>query len=287
MCYDRLVQVGHDVSLLQTQRAHDCQKSLHQTTTRFAVTTSAPLAPQYCRTQGPLGSVVRRLNTLDPDECPQRRFQTQQVPAHRCRLDAAALEASLEHLSKPGPLTADIPLQTRTPKRPIADPVPPAKEIFEKQQKFSADVTAFIIAVDHRLEIPFQMSPAQLPLIKVQTVVGTPAVAGNQTVNPLAQKSGQALPTPASVDDKAGDGLCDRRPQPASAASLFPTGLVDVPRRSRSDGSYRLGMGTGQSLTGLLLGLVNGPDGDGHLEKGLDDFFQSSLGEVLAAIEVR
>src|SRR5436853_7165030 len=66
-------EVQQRSALLPTGR-YDGQQPLGEPTARFAVRPKAALAPQHGRAQRPLRHVVRRLDTLDPREGPQRRL---------------------------------------------------------------------------------------------------------------------------------------------------------------------------------------------------------------------
>ena len=80
----RFAGIGHivqHVSPLQSQGRHHRQDALHETAATRAVGAEAGLAPDHGMAHSVLRRVVRRLDTLDVHEGPERRLQRQDLAA--------------------------------------------------------------------------------------------------------------------------------------------------------------------------------------------------------------
>ena len=71
--------IVEDVALLQAQCSHDRQYAFDETAAVGAVGPEAGLAPHDTVSHATLGEVVRRLDTLDVDEGPERGLQLQDL----------------------------------------------------------------------------------------------------------------------------------------------------------------------------------------------------------------
>jgi hypothetical protein len=115
---------------------------------------------------GSLGRIVRRLDSWHRRECPQARFDAQEVTTGADGLDAAAsrsgFQEAMDFLTQPG---QNLPLKPFSVLNPVVRPRPLFGEDIGVHQQVLADRRPPVATVDHRLEIGTQMCPADLTLI--------------------------------------------------------------------------------------------------------------------------
>lgn len=286
MCFNGLLQVSQDVTVLPAQRLHHRQQTLDQPAACLAVAALTTLTPQHRRTQRPLGRVVGRLDPFATHERPQGRLQTQQISTNRRRLGAAATAATLQHRTQPGPLLVDVRLQGAPRQRSVAHAVPPVEHILGEGQQLLTNASTLVVALHHGLEVATQMGPAQLPLRDVQAVIGTPAVRADDADHRLAQQGGQADQTTTGMQDKAGHRGRRGHPQPAALTGLLPASFIGVLARRLPHCLESFGMGRGQRLAGLLLSVVERTHRQGYTEQRLGELSQTPLTDVLTATQI-
>jgi hypothetical protein len=211
---------------LQPPCLHDRQQPLHEPAARLALATERLLPPQHRQPRHPLDVVVGRLHPLHTHERPQRRLHRQQLAAGRRRLAAAAGPALFQDGQDILAQARRVATENTARQRPIAHPVPPSEQHVRQEQQVLADRRAGVVPVHHRLEVPLEMGPADLPAVHGHLVIGRPAVAADDALDHLAQKGGQPRRRAAGVDDKGCHRGRGRRPQPAAVPGQLPARLI-------------------------------------------------------------
>src|SRR5260370_999750 len=223
---DSVVDVFQGVLAMQAARLHHCENPFDEPAARLAVATEAAPSPQYGTTHETLDVVVGRLNTLMRHECPQRRFQRQQVLAKLSYARIIAQPAFYQRFAQPTLQRFDQRLQFSPRDFPFLKRMPRGEDFFDNSKPATAHKNTGAAAIDNFLKIAFQVLPAKLSPFLGHLQIHMPAVAVQDTVDLLAQESSQAQGAAFGVDDKDSDvGGCPR-PQPAHLAPKFPTRLV-------------------------------------------------------------
>src|SRR3954454_7172434 len=110
--------------------------------------------------QRPLRGVVRWLDPLDAHERPQTFLHLEDLEARRRRLDAAATLAPSQCRLDLAPQPRRDRLEPLPIDGPIAEAVPPAEHPPGQPQQGAPGRLPVTPTVDHRLEIPSQVRPA-------------------------------------------------------------------------------------------------------------------------------
>ena len=176
-------------------------------------------------------------------------------------------------------------LEPRPINGPIADAVPPAKHPLGQAQQDTPRSFPTAPTIDHGLEIPLQVRPADLSPRRIDPLERAVSVAGNHLVRLAPQQR---------LDHRAGsfgrDGE-DRRhrgqdhPQLSLAAILAPRGVVDAGRLGVMDGERHFVVGGFQRRGRLPLELGDHTRGDRETEQVADHLLDLSLAETVAAGE--
>jgi hypothetical protein len=83
-------------------------------------------------------------------------------------------------------------------------------------------------------EVAAQMGPADLPLLRVEAVVGREAVGADDPVEGVAEQPVQVLLAAVGRDPQHGRLFAEGAPERARLAAQVPAGLVDVERARRT-----------------------------------------------------
>src|SRR5262245_47022392 len=150
-------EILQEAPSLLTAGLPNTQDSLDEPTPPLAICAAAPLPPQDGMPQRPLGGVIRRFDTLLPDERPQLRFVGSQATARRCRLRTAASRSLKQRITGLSPQSADIDLEAGAVQRPVSDSMPPGEHPVGQVQQLLPGRRPAVLAVDHRLKIATQV----------------------------------------------------------------------------------------------------------------------------------
>src|SRR4051794_11410933 len=143
-----------------------------------AVRPTADPTPDHGMAQCPLRGVVRRLDPLHAHEGPQTLLHLEDLEAGRRRLGAAATLATLQRRLDLAPQPRRDRLEPVPIDGPIAEAMPPAKHPLRQPQQDVPGRLTGTPTVDHRLEIPRQVRPADLPPRRVDPLQRAVPVAG-------------------------------------------------------------------------------------------------------------
>src|SRR4051794_28361330 len=113
--------------------------------------------------QRSLGVVVRRLDPFDSNERPQVRLAGQQLPARPGRLGAAAAPPTPEVVPEREPHDVHLGSERGLGHRPVPYPMPPVEQLLGMTEQPPTDLGRLAAPVDHRLKIPIEVSPTELP----------------------------------------------------------------------------------------------------------------------------
>ena len=214
-------KIIEDRALLQMQRLDRGQNALCEATARGAVISKAAFAPEHGRSDHSFGVVVGGLDTFNRGESPQRAVDFQQAPAEALGFFVRTLAAALERLMETVAYRFQPRLQGSAVDSPVLKIFPDRKDFFCRPAARFAQGLGRSTLVDQFLKIALQMRPANLPLVKGQVGVGTPAVGADNAAN-LSQQRLQSVLPPFGVDLENHKGYGRRHPQPTQLASLGP-----------------------------------------------------------------
>src|SRR5262249_10127809 len=96
-----LTQEPPDWTALLSQRLHDGQHPLDESAPSFADGAEALLAPEHALADCTLRSIIRGLDAVVAQECPQRGLQRQELTTQCLGLGAARSAAALQQLTQP------------------------------------------------------------------------------------------------------------------------------------------------------------------------------------------
>ncbi len=274
-------KVIQNVSCLLPTGRHHAENAFDEAAARLAVGAAAALSPEDRVASGALGCVVRRLDPFTAHKSPQPRLVRQQVAARSGRLRAAANGAALKVLAERRSQPANVGLERPAAQRSIANLMPPVKQNVRMREQRLADWLARSVAIDHRLEVAPQMSPA--PLQPFQAPVCLPAVARGDEPKLAQQLFDNVFATRAGhAEDRRHRG--DDQPQPSLVRVLFPTGLVDVDVL-RLDVLAKIVIDRLQQSGGLLLEFADHSSGDGQATQVQKQLPNRSLAQPVGSRE--
>src|SRR5437667_2451347 len=164
--------------------------------------------------------------------------------------------------------------------------MPSLEDFGNNLEAFSTDGNRRAAAIDALLEVAFEMRPANLPLEQGPKVVDAPAVTAQDAVDGVPQQRGQAQATPLAVDDEGRYGTGGSHPQPAFAAGLFPTGLIDVLDWGGLDRGLGFGMCRLQGGADFLLQRADRAQRQWDREDIRADLFGGAFGEMVMAGQI-
>lgn len=119
------------------------------------------------------------------------------------------------------------------------------------------------------LEVAFEMSPAELTLKERVVVVDAPAIAAQDARESRAEQLSQSDEIAQAIDEKHSQVRRGGHPQPAFAAGLFPTGLVEMFDIGLSHGFDGFGMCRSESFAEFAFEIGDGAERDGRLKRSL------------------
>ena len=272
--------------MLATRR-HRTQHPLHEPAPGPAGGPAADPTPEHGVPQGTLRRVVRR---LDPDplhEGPEGRLDPPQLRAGP--LGPAAPAPLTERQGRPDSRLhpADQAARCRPLQGPVPHPMPPAEQAARGVEQLSADRLGDAAPVDHRLEIPTQMRPTDLPPARHDPVVRTePVAADDLTVFAPQERLGD-IAASGLGDREDREQWCHRRPLPDLAEPLLPRRLVDVRRPGAMDGDRQFVVRGFQDCGRFLLQLGDHAGGDREQEHVGGDLADMTLAEAVGPREHR
>src|SRR3954451_8102432 len=144
--------------------------------------------------------VVRRLDSLDRREQPQRRIQRQHVDTKGRRLGIRAAATLLQGGLKFPRHSLDTGLQARPVQFAAAERPPVSKQAFLDLQTHPPNRFSGSSTIDQLLEVALEVRPADLAQFPRQLVVNRPAVATDDPGDRLAQQGLKALEIPPEMD---------------------------------------------------------------------------------------
>ena len=163
MSCDRLSQKGEGVAMLLAAGFHHRQHRLDEAAATGALGPKGKFSPNHRMTQRSLARIVRRFDPFVAQERPQPRTVFVQFPTRAACIGVTALGAAQQQTLH---IAADRshPTQQCRPRDSALPRVGPVLEqLARRMPQTTAEVLrARVAAVDHRLEIAFQMSPAPL-----------------------------------------------------------------------------------------------------------------------------
>ena len=185
--FDGVSQKGEGVAVLLAAGFHHRQHGLDEATAAGALGPKGKLSPTHRMTQRPLPGIVRRLDPFVTQEHPQPGAMLVQFPACAARIGVTALGAAQQQTLH---VAADRshPTQQCRPRNstlPIVGPV--LEQLARRMPQTTAEMLCTrVTAVDHRLEIAFQMGPAPLQVAQMPVHFGP--IAGDDAVERVAQE---------------------------------------------------------------------------------------------------
>src|SRR5262249_23387696 len=177
MCLQRFAQVVQHLTTALPERLYHAQQALHEAASRLALAAVTAFASEHRSPQHPLRRVIRWLYSCHLRERPQRLLPQEDVRARPLCLLAAATHPFQQPVLHVQPRPRQHLLAHRLETQPAFTVAMPQREyagLFLEQSL--ADPLPGTASVHHRLKVPLQVRPAQLPLLFRQAVVGAVAV---------------------------------------------------------------------------------------------------------------
>lgn len=215
------------MALLLTAGRADAQDALHETAAGVALRAETTLAPQHRAAQRPFGRIVGRFETRFTHERPQRVFVGEQLrtqslrgigparPGHQQRMHA---RLDRRHGR----------LERRAVDLAVAIAMPERKHHLAQRQEVRAPDCRAAAAVDQRLKVAQEMTPAQLMAGGVDGQIGPVAIRGHDPSVVRPDQLPQRRSGAAGMEQEGRRCAGDHRPQPAAAATLLPASLIEV-----------------------------------------------------------
>ena len=227
MSFDRVSQKGEGVAVLLATGFHHRQHRLDKAAAAGALGPEGKFTPNHCVTQRSLARIVRRFDPVVTQEHPQPRAMCVQFPARAARIDVTAFGAAQQqtlHVAT----DRSHPTQQCRPRNLSGTKVGPMLEQLacRMPQTIAEVLCARVAAVDHRLEIAFQMGPA--PLQTAQMPVHFCPIAGDDAVELLAKQLAERCRFAGGSDRKHRKQSGDECPQPSLVVFLFGSRFVNV-----------------------------------------------------------
>ena len=225
--FDGLRDELEDVAVLLAAGFDGGQQRFHEAAAGSALRPERELPPDHGVTERPLRRVVRRFDAVHFQERPQPVAMVTQFPAHAVRGGAEAAQQQAVDL------VADRLHQTlEAPPRegpiPAARPVP--EEGFGRSHQVMAQAfDLVIIAVNQRLKVSLQMSPA--PLQAAALPVHFRPVAADDAGEGLAQQFAEGRGGAAAAEGEHGEAAGDEGPQPALHRAFLRRRFIAVELR--------------------------------------------------------
>ncbi len=135
------------------------QNSLNETTAFLAMSAAADVAHDDAVTDGSFCGVVRWLDALDVDECPERVSVLQDLLACPAGLAGGQSSALGEQCLEPALQRAHVDAEGGARHRVVANSVPPCKHPLNLFEHRLADTLGFASALGDCCHIPLEMSP--------------------------------------------------------------------------------------------------------------------------------
>ena len=268
-----------EVSSLLSQCYRDGENSFNESTAFDAVGPKGVFSPEDRGSQIPLSGIIRRLNSIDSNKCPERRPQfknfTTSVPDLPIRTRTTLFEKNSDALLE----RPHVLLEGPSREGAVANFVPPVKHRPDVFNEDVADDGRLIAKFEELLEVSLQMGPADLVEIFFPVFVDPPAIRIEDS-SKGSHEVRKGLTPSADVDHKNRNQSGARSPQPSLALVLPPAGLIDIRNRLGLQVSPSLLNGIGEGFADVLLAGRNRSQGDLHVEVIFEEFFDLSFGEM-------
>gem|GEM_PF-5873964 len=205
--------------------AINSQGAFNVTGSPFALGAETPLAPEDTGANRPSGRIICRLHTFMVHKGQKGIEDLQELFAGSLRFfvftDDALLKKHLHIVLQKSHLS----LKCFSAHRSITDLMPIGEKFRFLFKKSFADPSGFTTPFADRRKVAFQMSPAGLPKIIMNTV-GIPAV-DNQNTGEVPKQGLCSFPTSLRVNHKEGSSRSDEGPKPPfDIVAPSPTGLI-------------------------------------------------------------
>ena len=193
-----------------------------------AVGTPADPTPDHRVPHGALRRIVGRWHSHNSCEGPQTLLDAQDLSAGPPRPWALAVrsvvQGGFDFAPQPDHRTVEAP--------PIysfrLEVMPPSEQPVRQSQQFLPDRFGGAAPIDHRLEIPAEMAPADLPAGPDDPVIGAQPIGHRDRALLGPQHGLSHLGIALAGDREDRDQPGDRRPEPSLAPLLTPRGLIGV-----------------------------------------------------------
>ncbi len=276
-------EIVQHVALLLAAGGHHRQHPLHELAASGTVRPPSDPPPDQGMPQRAFRRVVRRLHPFDAHEGSQTLLYLEDLEARRRRLGAAATLAAFQRSLDLAPQPRRNRLEPLPINGSIADAVPPAKHPLGQTQEGAPGRLPSNPTVDHRLEIPIQVRPADLPPRRMDPLDRTVPVAGDNLIRLAPQ---QRLDHRSGSFGCDGEDCCQRgddHPQLGLVAVFTPRGIVDAGRRGVVDAHRHFVVRGFRHRGRLPLELGDHTRGEGQAKQITDRLPDLALAEAVAA----
>jgi len=260
---NRFGDVRKDVSVLLTAGFDHAEHCLDEATAGSALRTERQLAPDHRVTQGPFTRIVRRLDMIVIQKCPQRIESIKDVTAHSGLSAVEFQRPRFESVVHRPPQFTDISSHCLSRDRAVAVAVPVMKQLLRAFFQLLADGFRFSADVDQALKVAQQVRPAEL--LFANPIVPAVAVAGDDSRKVLSQKLLRNVGGTCISDVKQRESFRDRRPQPGFPVGLFGRCFVHRHRIAARQGVTHLFVAPSQGFRSNVLVLDRQPGTAGNV----------------------
>jgi hypothetical protein len=225
---DRFNEERENPLALQATGLNDGEDPLRESGATLTARAEAPLSPEDALSQNALGVVVRRFYPFAAKECPECRFQVEEVLAKGGRLVIVDLGTTFHENLEILPDPSHRMLESRPIDSSRLEVIPDREEVTCELFGFMSDLGRLTSSIDQLLEIPGQMSPADLAEPEGATAVGLPAVAGEDPTVNSPQESLEPAETTVSMDHEVSHHGGAGGPHPGCLVTILPARLVEI-----------------------------------------------------------
>lgn len=142
-------------------------------------------------------------------------------------------------------------------------------------ERFLAELPGFAAFLREPLEVPLQVSSANLRVASLDRGVNVPSIRGEDPAN-LADQGKESLLASTFVDHEEGQKRRRGRPKPLLLSRLLPTSFVDVLSRCFTNCIADLRMRLRQGFGDFGLGLAHRAESDRNTQYVHDEFLRTS-----------
>jgi len=279
MTTTRIAQIFDNAPPLQPTGCTHGQYALHVPGATLALGAETALTPQDALTNNPLSLIVGRLHTRILHKGPQMgtMFENPAASAAKGAWTSGTILKKGFHTFHQGdhPSLKPRPLQCS-----ITNTLSQLQYLLGQTVKLTADLAQGILGLADRLEIPFQMRPANLAS-PLKYIIGAPAVTDQHPAKGIKQLAGRFLAS-LGLNHKDRRPATAQGPQPASLAiASTPAGLVGIADRLLSDVRDRFLVRRFQCLRQLSLAVAQTP----QAHRNRKDLVDHRQGLALAGVE--